>query len=155
MPRIKVITRSIDDLAGNFWKHVEITDGCWMWTGATSDFGHGVFSSWEEGRSKIIRAHRMSWAIEHGRWPDRLVLHRCDVPACVNPDHLYEGDQSDNMRDMVDRGRHHNPAQRLEDSIVEAIRRDAATDMTQDEVAIKHGVSQPYVSRLVRGLRRA
>ena len=53
------------------------------------------------------RAHRYSWEIHKGPIPDGLfVLHRCDVPACVNPSHLFLGNNQENVDDMMNKGRH-------------------------------------------------
>jgi HNH endonuclease len=53
----------------------------------------------------MLRAHRVAWFVAHGAWPTLHVLHRCDVPLCVNPEHLFEGTQTDNLRDMARKGR--------------------------------------------------
>lgn len=54
----------------------------------------------------VFAAHRISWEIHRGNIPKGMyVLHKCDVPGCVNPDHLYLGTQSENMRDAYHRGR--------------------------------------------------
>ncbi len=76
--------------------------GCWLWTGATVR-GYGVVN-WD---GKVTLVHRMVWEQENGRpVPDGLfVCHSCDTPACVNPDHLWAGTQTDNMRDMSAKGR--------------------------------------------------
>ncbi len=55
---------------------------------------------------KLLRAHRFSWQIHKGDIPEKLhVLHKCDTPACVNPDHLFLGTNGDNMRDKAKKGR--------------------------------------------------
>lgn len=75
---------------------------CWIWTGPTNNHGYGRF-----GGSRY--AHRVSYQLAHGPIPPGMVvLHRCDNPPCVNPDHLSLGTQRDNVRDMVTKGRH-NP----------------------------------------------
>jgi hypothetical protein len=73
-------------------------DGCWMWTGARKPEGYGVSSF----VGRITSAHRLSYEIFFG--PTKLcVLHKCDVPGCVNPSHLYAGTSRDNTRDFYQR----------------------------------------------------
>ncbi len=74
-------------------------DGCWLWMGAVISSGYGSI-----GRHGL--AHRESYTAFRGKVPDgKHVLHRCDVPLCVNPDHLFIGTHTDNMRDMFRKGR--------------------------------------------------
>lgn len=92
-------------LTERFWAKVEKGDGCWLWTGATSRRGYGSVTI--NGRS--VATHRASYEAYHGPIPDGLhVLHSCDTPACVNPEHLRVGTRLDNMRDRAERGRHAN-----------------------------------------------
>lgn len=73
--------------------------GCWKWLGMINQNRYGV-----SGRGKL--AHRASWEMFKYPIPKGLfVLHKCDNPACVNPDHLFLGTHQDNMRDMVSKGR--------------------------------------------------
>src|SRR6185369_11378251 len=75
---------------------------CWIWTAGTSR-GYGQFS---RSHKVKVPAHRVSWVIHNGPIPDGLfVLHRCDRPECVRPDHLFLGTGDDNMADMVSKGR--------------------------------------------------
>jgi hypothetical protein len=72
--------------------------GCWFWNGTLSN-GYGKM-----GRQL---AHRLSWEAFNGPIPDGLfVLHKCDTPPCVNPDHLFLGTHGDNVRDCLAKGRH-------------------------------------------------
>ena len=80
----------------------EPNTGCWLWCAATNQYGYGIFAVWP----KYVSAHRLSWEMRHGKIADGLcVLHKCDTPACVNPNHLFLGTQKDNMRDMASKGR--------------------------------------------------
>lgn len=95
-----------------FFALVEKTDGCWFWKGAVKEFGHGVMRG-QNGRT--IRAHRASWEIHKGPIPSGLfVCHHCDVPNCVNPDHLFLGTNADNMADCKAKGRARGPCHRGE-----------------------------------------
>ena len=84
-----------------FWSKVEKGDGCWIWKGAKLPHGYGLFSF----NNKTHRAHRMSWALSNGDIGNQFVLHKCDNPSCVNPDHLFLGTQRENVEDMVRKGR--------------------------------------------------
>jgi hypothetical protein len=79
--------------------------GCWLWTGRPMSAGYGHFHLGGH-RGQMLLAHRVSWMLHRGPIPHGLcVLHRCDVPLCVNPDHLFLGDRLTNMLDMVAKGR--------------------------------------------------
>lgn len=80
--------------------------GCIEWTGAKDKDGYGKFQLNGGGKQTHVRAHRYAFFLAHGRWPSELALHRCDNAACVNPEHLEDGDQGKNVRDCVARGRH-------------------------------------------------
>jgi hypothetical protein len=88
-----------------FWSRVEklATEcGCWIWIGACGDSTHGQ----QRIHDVICATHRVSWAIHHGPIPSGLnVLHHCDNPSCVRPDHLFLGTQQDNVDDMMRKGR--------------------------------------------------
>lgn len=85
-----------------FWPNVsKIDDGCWTWTRYCNPAGYGIFS-WDDGTI----ASRFSWSITNGPIPDGLdVLHKCDNPPCVRPDHLFLGTDADNMADKISKGR--------------------------------------------------
>lgn len=79
--------------------------GCWIWLGGTrGKSGYGCMT--HPKTQKPTQAHRFSWELHRGEIPEgMLVLHKCDVPSCVNPDHLYLGTHGENMKDMVKRNR--------------------------------------------------
>lgn len=89
----------------------EPNSGCWLWTGGTNasaSRGYGVFFF----RKKSSQAHRVSYTLFRGEIPEGMhACHKCDVRLCVNPDHIFIGTRSDNMRDCVAKGRlsHNSP----------------------------------------------
>ena len=133
----------------------EPNTGCWLWSGAPGAGGYGVTNF--DGR--VQKAHRVSFALTHGYMPPRRmkVCHRCDVPACVNPDHLWLGTQRENIADMDAKGRRrvrpskgsHNGMARLNEDIVTEIRDVLSLKRwSQAAVARSYGISPMTVSRI-------
>lgn len=89
-----------------FWASVVHTDTCWLWIGRTNGSeGYGKLS-WHNAD---VYAHRLSWELHVGPVPLGLwVLHRCDNPPCVRPDHLFLGTHEDNMLDAARKHRLRN-----------------------------------------------
>lgn len=77
-------------------------EDCWDWIGSLQTSGYGQIKI----DGKNWTAHRASWVAHNGPIHDDLqVLHHCDNTKCCNPEHLYLGHRSDNMKDMIRRGR--------------------------------------------------
>lgn len=96
--------RTAQEPEQRFWRFVKKTDNCWIWTGHKDRAGYGTFGV---PKGRMLRAHRYSWKIAHGEIPDSqiLVMHKCDNPSCVNPEHLFLGSQKDNSADKVSKNR--------------------------------------------------
>ena len=91
-----------------FWKYVRKTRGCWLWTGAlVQPSGYAQFKMYYGYRNyRNMYAHIFSYDLHKGPVPSgKQVCHSCDVRHCVNPRHLWVGTQSDNMQDMLKKGR--------------------------------------------------
>lgn len=86
----------------HFWRRVDTSADCSLWTGPVNRGGYGVYNHLGER----CLAHRAAWILTFGPIPDGMgVLHHCDNPPCVRPDHLFIGTQADNARDMNAKGR--------------------------------------------------
>ncbi len=135
--------------------------GCWIWMGGLCHGGYGCMNigSRTDGSRRTVNAHRVSWEVHYGPIPDGLfVLHRCDNKSCVNPSHLFLGTHSDNMADMVAKGRSlsgekHNLA-KLTDKDVAEIRSLGKTTIHR-KIAKRFGVSRTHVGALINGTYRA
>lgn len=89
-----------------FWDKVDkkTKNKCWNWKASLQRGGYGSFHL---RCLDTARAHRVSWMIHFGK-TKLHVLHKCDNPKCVNPNHLFLGDEKKNILDMVEKGRHWN-----------------------------------------------
>lgn len=127
---------------------VSITD-CWEWQGYVGTHGYGVLPD-------HTLAHRAFYEFFVGPIKQPLIIcHKCDNRLCCNPEHLIPGTHSDNTRDAFAKGRMHNPALKLTDGDVEAIRELLDKGVRQYEIAERFGVRPSMISRIKSGLRRA
>ena len=89
-----------------FWNKVNKTETCWIWRGAHSKFGHGRFKI----KNHLFSPHRLVFEWFVGVIPNgMLVCHKCDVPACVRPEHLFLGTYTDNLKDAISKNRRQIP----------------------------------------------
>jgi HNH endonuclease len=137
-----------------FWERVvKRDDGCWLWTGPVVRQGYGVITRPGFPRAKrLFRAHRLSWEDHYGPIPAAVdILHRCDVPACVRPEHLFLGTDLDNQRDAKFKGRKARGSRcaraKLTEADVRAIR--AASDADSQELAARYGTTRGNIRRIL------
>ena len=117
---------------------------CLPWWGTLNTKGYGVLHR----RPLQLRATRVVWEECFGPIPDGLcVLHRCDNPPCVNPEHLFLGTKGDNNRDAAAKGRSRGKARLTPDQVREI----RASDETQQSLGDRFGISQSSVSYIQLG----
>lgn len=139
----------------------EPNSGCLLWIGATQRNGYGRAQWGKRGQSYLV--HRLAWQAANGPIPKgKVICHKCDVRACINPNHLFVGTQSDNIKDMYAKGRvprHRgqaplpgmkHPAAKLTDDIVRQIRSD---NRPAKEWAVETGVHQMTIYKIRNRLR--
>lgn len=133
-------------LIERFWSRVLKSDGCWLWTAGNNGLGYGMLQQ-GTGNRKMILAHRLSWTIHFGEIPHGMdILHVCDNPPCVRPDHLFIGTNSDNVADKVVKDR---AARTLTRERVLQIRKLRSEGMLLREIATGIGVSIATVGKIV------
>lgn len=145
--------------ADRFWARVTRNDRCWLWTGTFYPNGYGQMRF----GGPLVGVHRIAWQLSRGDIPIGLcVLHRCDTPACVNPDHLFLGTRADNMADMAAKGkaarRYGNPSKgaTLPPDTVQEIRHFVFREgYSQAAVARKLGLHQTTVNKICTGRSHA
>lgn len=128
---------------------------CWIWIKSKNRDGYGTLTV----GGRTIHAHRLAFELSsHVILPGQHVRHTCDNPPCINPAHLVAGTRSDNMQDMVRRGRHggpppaqhggENPAAKLTPAEVAEIRRCFRSGESQASIARVFGICQSQVSNI-------
>ncbi len=131
----------------------EPNSGCLLWMGACVRNGYGYLGH----KRKCLRAHRAAYAEVHGPIPDDLyVLHKCDVPACINPGHLFLGTHDDNMADRKAKDRNKgrgkrggwmNATKTLTAEQIPGIRSDPRSNIV---IGNEYGVTGPTISDVKR-----
>lgn len=119
--------------------------GCWIWTGTTDANGYGKIGV----NYKALLAHRVVYEAYKGAIPEGLhLLHSCDVPTCVNPEHLRPGTPADNAKDRQTRNRGRDMKgeashfSKINEDMVRAIREDGRAGTT---IAREYGISHQQI----------
>jgi hypothetical protein len=148
--------KGLDAVFDRFDQKVQrVDEGCWEWLGWKSN-GYGRFKF----RGRNVSATKFSYERFVGEVPEGLlVLHRCDNPGCVRPDHLFVGTSRDNTQDMLAKGRHraqrgseHHRA-KLDEEKVALIRARVRDGEAQVALAREFGVSAQLVNDIIRRRR--
>jgi hypothetical protein len=131
-----------------FWRKVTRTPGCWIWTGSRTQSGTGYGQFWTKGR--LQPAHRVAWEFQNGLIPaGKRLLHRCDNKPCVRPSHLFLGSQSDNLVDMVLKGR--RASLKLTPTMVREIRSLAALGLPSSLVSRRYRINPSHARHVASG----
>ena len=127
----------------------EPNTGCHLWMGFGISLGYGCFAI----DSAPVRAHRVAYELYCGPIPDGMhVLHKCDVRCCVNPEHLFLGTNSDNVKDKVSKGRQAKDKSmgpvKLKPEQVREIRKEKGVHRI---IGLRYGVGRSQVRRIQLG----
>lgn len=145
------------DSAEAFWAKADRrgADECWLWGGqADGSFGYGRFPVRVNGEKWKASAHRIAWFLSSGSQADDLcVCHRCDVPLCINPAHLFLGTDADNLNDARQKGRliQGSGARKLSDDAYREIRATPYSVLSRKALAAKFNVQPASISAIRRG----
>lgn len=148
----------LDTASERFWKYVspEPNSGCWLWSGSQDRKGYGQLRITGQGPGSLKYATHVSLEL-HDRPvpPGMFACHRCDMPSCVNPDHLFIGSAQENTDDMIRKGRmrpfdyvargSQNGGSRLHETDIPVIRRRLAAGETLRSVGLTYGVTESAI----------
>ncbi len=135
-----------------FYDRLDISEGCWKWTGSKLKSGYGIISF----GGKPISAHRLSWKLHKGVIEEgKVIRHLCNNPICVNPDHLAIGTIQDNADDRVRSGNQpkggRNNHAKLDDEKIKEIRMLLELSISGAEIGRQYGVSRTVICSIKNG----
>ena len=155
-----------DSDIARFWSYVNknfSSSRCWEWTGTKTEFGYGHFNLWRNGKTINLKSHRVSWFLSFGAIPQgKFICHKCDNPACVNPNHLFVGTHKENMADMAKKGRNRSAIPRVHgakhplhkltaEQVREIKQRYSSGGISQGQLASEYGVTRARIQLVVSG----
>lgn len=145
---------SLEKLEKRFWSKVEKTPSCWIWKAGKYSDGYGQFRV----AHRKFKAHRVAWALANSTTTDLFLLHSCDNPLCVNPQHLRAGTQVENMQDREARQHTFHPRGELNPKAkftLEQIQFIRVSTETIENLAKKFQTTTRYISSIKSGRRWA
>lgn len=143
--------RPILDRFNEAWM-AEPNTGCYLWIKATDKNGYGVIK--RSGERLMIKAHRLSWILSNGEIPDNLcVLHKCDTPQCVNPEHLFLGTPADNNIDKMNKGRCNSYVKQTF-AVICQIRDEYRLGASYEQLAVKYNYNPGHIAQIILMKRR-
>lgn len=146
-----------------FWSYVqklgENDGGCWVWVGQLNEAGYGKITIRKNGKRRSYRAHIYSWELHNNHQVrtniGMVIMHKCDHPYCVNPDHLSLGTHAENVRDREAKGRsvyvngERCGRSKLTEQQVKDIRLEYASGISKSVLSRKYKISRRNITAIV------
>lgn len=140
-------------------RYKENESGCWIWQGVfrSKNCRYGVIHL-RKGRGGMVLAHRYFYENKHGEIPKGMfACHKCDNPSCVNPDHIFIGTHTDNMRDKAKKNRQPNGERsgvhKLTERQVIEIRKQAKNDWSSriiNPLSVKYNMHKDTIRKIIQ-----
>lgn len=148
----KALTTKIEIAKNRFYSSFNKSDNCWIWNKSKDSFGYGLFYI----GGTYYRAHRYSYELFIGKIPEgKIIMHTCDNPPCINPDHLVPGTLEENNKDKAAKGRQIKGVDSfsaiLDEQKVILIRKLRGEGRSYKELAIEFNVSKHTIYDLCNG----
>jgi len=147
--------KTLEEIFDNYT--IDKTTNCWNWNRAIDSSGYGAVKYC----GKKHNVHRLVWMLLHDNLEKGIcVCHKCDNRKCINPDHLFIGTQSDNMKDCVNKGRYFSNVIRGEKNswsklsskqVIEIRQLKESKKISNKEIAKQYKVGYTAISKIIRG----
>ena len=139
-----------------FWEKVDIksSDECWVWTGAKSKKGYGIFGKRVNGKPIMLRATRVLSRFRGDKTEGLVAMHKCDNPSCCNPEHVVMATAKQNTQDMIGKNRD-DRVKKIPDGQIHIVFSLSESGFTHQKIADFFGVSRPHITRILDGTYRS